>query len=77
MVQFRSRSNSEHEESKVATKRDTSATLHCKDCVRWYGGEDDEYGPCGLKHERGDKKYVTFGMQECDEPEMLATLKMK
>ena len=49
--------------------------LHCKDCQRWYGAEDDEFGPCSIKHSRGDREYVTFGGHECDEPEMLRTLK--
>lgn len=42
--------------------------LRCKDCKYWYGAEDDEYGPCQLKHIRGDAKFLTFGSHECDEP---------
>ena len=43
----------------------------CKDCDRWYGSEDDEYGPCQYKHLRKEKKYITYGYHECDEPEEL------
>jgi hypothetical protein len=43
----------------------------CKDCDKWYGQEDDEYGPCMYKHHRKDKKYVTCGYHECDEVEEL------
>ena len=45
--------------------------LHCKDCPRWYGAEDDELGPCSIKHARGDKKYLTQGYHECDESEQI------
>jgi len=43
----------------------------CKDCDRWYGQEDDEYGPCMYKHARKEKRYVTYGYHECDEAEEL------
>ncbi|HYT00967.1 MAG TPA: hypothetical protein VEO20_09925 [Thermoplasmata archaeon] len=43
----------------------------CKDCDKWYGQEDDEYGPCMYKHARKDKRYVTYGFHECDEMEEL------
>lgn len=43
----------------------------CKDCDRWYGQEDDEYGPCMYKHYRKDRRYVTYGYHECDEVEEL------
>src|SRR5213596_2637540 len=43
----------------------------CKDCDKWYGQEDDEYGPCMYKHLRKEKRYVTFGYHECDEIEEL------
>lgn len=43
----------------------------CKDCNRWYGQEDDEFGPCMYKHARKDAKYVTHGLHECDEREEL------
>lgn len=43
----------------------------CKDCDKWYGQEDDEYGPCMYKHLRKDKRYVTSGYHECDEAEEL------
>ncbi|MHB8604516.1 MAG: hypothetical protein ACYDCK_04605 [Thermoplasmatota archaeon] len=46
--------------------------LQCKDCKYWYGAEDDEYGPCQLKHARNDPKFVTFGAHDCDEPAALA-----
>jgi len=43
----------------------------CKDCDKWYGQEDDEYGPCMYKHLRKEKRYVTNGYHECDETEEL------
>ena len=43
----------------------------CKDCDKWYGQEDDEYGPCMYKHARKEKRYVTYGYHECDEAEEL------
>jgi hypothetical protein len=44
---------------------------HCRDCDKWYGAEDDEYGPCLYKHARGETKFVTHGGHECDESEEL------
>lgn len=41
--------------------------LHCHECDKWYGAEDDEFGPCMIKNMRGDGKYVTHGSHECDE----------
>ena len=41
--------------------------LKCKDCENWYGAEDDEVGPCTIKNQRGAKRYMTFGMHDCDE----------
>jgi hypothetical protein len=41
--------------------------LHCKDCPMWYGAEDDGWGPCSIKHRRGDRRYLTWGGHECDE----------
>ena len=43
----------------------------CKDCDKWYGQEDDEYGPCMYKHFRREKRYVSYGYHECDEIEEL------
>jgi len=43
----------------------------CKDCDRWYGQEDDEYGPCTYKHSRRDLRFVTYGYHPCDEEEEL------
>jgi hypothetical protein len=43
----------------------------CKDCDKWYGQEDDEYGPCMYKNFRKEKRYVTYGYHECDEVEEL------
>ena len=43
----------------------------CKDCDKWYGQEDDEYGPCVYKNLRKEKRYVTYGHHECDETEEL------
>ena len=53
------------------TSEEKEEVLHCKDCPRWYGGEDEEIGPCSIKHARGDKKYLTQGTHECDEPEQI------
>ncbi len=41
--------------------------LHCRDCPMWYGGEDDGWGPCSIKHRRGDDRYLTWGGHRCDE----------
>jgi hypothetical protein len=41
--------------------------LHCPNCPLWYGAENDEYGPCQVKHARGDARFVTFGNHACDE----------
>ena len=41
--------------------------LHCKECDKWYGAEDDEFGPCMIKHMREVKRYVTHGSHVCDE----------
>jgi hypothetical protein len=43
----------------------------CRDCDKWYGQEDDEYGPCMYKNFRKEKRYVTYGYHECDEVEEL------
>ena len=45
--------------------------LQCKDCDKWYGQEDDEYGPCMYKNARNEKRYITYGYHECDEVEEL------
>ena len=50
--------------------RSVSPHLQCKDCKYWYGAEDEEIGPCQIKHIRGDKAYLTHGMHECDEDEV-------
>ena len=42
-------------------------TLHCRDCPLWYGEEDRGWGPCSIKHQRGDERYLTFGGHLCDE----------
>ena len=41
--------------------------LHCRECDKWYGSEDDGYGPCTVKNQRADKKPLTYGAHECDE----------
>ena len=41
--------------------------LHCLDCPMWYGAEDDGWGPCSIKHQRGDVRFLTFGGHLCDE----------
>lgn len=57
---------------KVAELQATLPHKHrCLDCDKWYGQEDDEYGPCMYKNHRKDKKYVTYGYHECDEVEEL------
>ena len=43
----------------------------CKDCEKWYGQEDDEYGPCSYKNLRKERKYLTYGYHECDEEQEL------
>ena len=48
-----------------------SKELRCKDCGRWYGGEDEGFGPCSVKRNRGDPKYITFGAHLCDEPSVV------
>ncbi len=59
-------------DSRTAELQATLPRKHlCKDCDRWYGQEDDEYGPCMYKHHRKDKKYITYGYHECDEIEEL------
>ncbi len=41
--------------------------MRCKDCRKWYGAEDDGFGPCSIKNSRGDGRYITFAMHKCDE----------
>ncbi|RLG69744.1 MAG: hypothetical protein DRO11_07280 [Methanobacteriota archaeon] len=41
--------------------------VRCKSCDKWYGSEDEGYGPCSIKHMRGDKQYITHALHECDE----------
>lgn len=41
--------------------------MRCKSCEKWYGAEDEDYGPCNIKHARGDRKYITHGRHKCDE----------
>ncbi len=45
--------------------------LQCKDCNKWYGAEDDEYGPCLYKHSQEDHRFVTYGAHYCDEADEL------
>jgi hypothetical protein len=42
-------------------------TLLCRDCPMWYGAEDAGWGPCSIKHRRGDQRYLTYGAHVCDE----------
>ncbi len=51
----------EHEPSRP------KVTLRCRDCPLWYGEEDRGWGPCTIKHQRGDQHYLTFGGHLCDE----------
>ena len=41
--------------------------LQCRDCPLWYGEEDRGWGPCSIKHQRGDMRFITFGAHACDE----------
>lgn len=41
--------------------------LVCRDCPMWYGAEDDGWGPCSIKHQRGDVRFLTYGGHDCDE----------
>jgi hypothetical protein len=41
--------------------------LRCRDCPMWYGAEDEGWGPCQLKQQRADQRYLTYGGHECDE----------
>lgn len=41
--------------------------LHCRDCPLWYGEEDRGWGPCSIKNQRGDVRFITFGSHSCDE----------
>lgn len=47
--------------------RPMGSDLHCLDCPMWYGAEDDGWGPCSIKHQRGDVRFLTFGGHACDE----------
>ena len=51
----------------TALQRQLPTRHMCKDCDKWYGQEDDEYGPCSYKNLRKEKKYLTYGYHECDE----------
>ena len=42
-------------------------SLLCRDCPYWYGAEDDGYGPCTIKSQRGETRPLTYGAHECDE----------
>ena len=33
----------------------------------WYGEENKGWGPCSIKHQRGDVRFITFGGHLCDE----------
>lgn len=39
----------------------------CKSCEKWYGAEDEDYGPCSIKNARGEQRYITHGRHKCDE----------
>ncbi|MBI4393631.1 MAG: hypothetical protein HY556_07550 [Euryarchaeota archaeon] len=41
--------------------------LFCRECRYWYGAEDDEYGPCQIKHGRAANDFLTHGGHSCDE----------
>jgi len=42
-------------------------SLLCRDCPYWYGAEDDGYGPCTIKSQRGEPRPLTYGAHVCDE----------
>jgi hypothetical protein len=42
-------------------------SLLCRDCPYWYGAEDDGYGPCTIKSQRGESRPLTYGAHVCDE----------
>lgn len=44
-----------------------ASSLSCRDCPMWYGAEDEGWGPCSIKHRRGDVRYLTWGGHACDE----------
>ncbi len=52
-------------------KRGVHPWHRCRDCGKWYGAEDDEYGPCLYKNARDDDRFVTHGGHYCDEAEEL------
>lgn len=41
--------------------------IFCKNCEKWYGSDDDGFGPCSIKNGRGDKRFITFACHHCDE----------
>ena len=47
--------------------RRAAMVLRCANCPLWYGAENDEYGPCQVKHARTETRFVTFGTHACDE----------
>ncbi len=59
------------EQTMAEARKRHPAWHHCMDCDKWYGAEDDEYGPCMYKDARGDPRFVTHGSHACDEPEEL------
>jgi hypothetical protein len=48
-------------------ERGSGIGLKCLDCPMWYGAEDDGWGPCSIKHQRGDVRFLTHGSHLCDE----------
>ncbi len=59
--------NGDLTEAVEEARRGRRRWLQCKDCDKWYGAEDDEYGPCLYKHSREDDRFVTYGGHYCDE----------
>ena len=49
------------EETLAEARERHPAWHHCRDCDKWYGAEDDEYGPCMYKDARREPRFVTHG----------------
>jgi hypothetical protein len=51
----------------VSDAEPVSLPLRCRDCPVWYGAEDNGWGPCSIKHQRADRRFLTHGAHVCDE----------
>lgn len=59
------------EEARETARQGRRPWHQCMNCDKWYGAEDDEYGPCLYKHSREESRFVTHGSHLCDEEEEL------